>query len=64
MRALAERQAADYRRRLAILDDFEARFGDRAELALPMRNVAMGRAVYKAALAFWEDVAANPAAGA
>jgi PadR family transcriptional regulator, regulatory protein AphA len=63
VRALAERQVAEYRRRLAILDDAEARFRDRPELALRMRNVAMGRGVYKAALAFWEDVAANPVAG-
>jgi PadR family transcriptional regulator, regulatory protein AphA len=63
VRALAERQVAVYRRRLAILNDAEARFGDRPELALRMRNVAMGRAVYDAALAFWEDVAANPTAG-
>jgi DNA-binding PadR family transcriptional regulator len=60
VRALAERQVADYRRRLAILDDAEARFGDRPQLAPRMRNVAMGRAVYNAALAFWEDVAADP----
>ena len=60
VRALAEHQVADYRRRLAILDHVEARFGDRPELALRMRNVAMGRAVYEAALAFWESVAADP----
>jgi DNA-binding PadR family transcriptional regulator len=63
VRALAERQVADYRRRLRILDDAEARFGDRPELALRMRNVAMGRAVYEAALAFWEGVAADPMPG-
>jgi PadR family transcriptional regulator AphA len=63
VRALAERQVADYRRRLAVLDDAEARFAGRPELALRMRNVAMGRAVYDAALAFWEDVAASPLAG-
>jgi PadR family transcriptional regulator, regulatory protein AphA len=63
VRALAERQVADYRRRLAMLDDVEARFGDRPELALRMRNVAMGRAVYEAALAFWEGVAADPMPG-
>jgi PadR family transcriptional regulator, regulatory protein AphA len=63
VRALAEGQVADYRRRLAILDEAEARFGDRPEFALRMRNVGMGRAVYEAALAFWENVAADPAAG-
>lgn len=63
VRALADRQAADYRRRLAILDDAEARFAQRPELALRMRSVAMGRAVYEAALAFWEDVATDPRAG-
>jgi PadR family transcriptional regulator AphA len=63
VRALAGRQVAEYRRRLALLEDAEARFADRPEVALRMRNVAMGRAVYEAALAFWEDVAANPMAG-
>jgi PadR family transcriptional regulator, regulatory protein AphA len=60
VRALAERQVTEYRRRLGVLDDAEARFGDRPELALRMRNVAMGRAVYEAALAFWQGVAADP----
>jgi PadR family transcriptional regulator, regulatory protein AphA len=60
VRALAEGQVADYRRRLQILDETEARFGDRREFALRMRNVGMGRAVYEAALAFWEGVAADP----
>jgi DNA-binding PadR family transcriptional regulator len=63
IRALAERQVADYRRRLAILDEVEARFTGRPELALRMRNIAMGRAVYNATLAFWEGVAADPTAG-
>jgi PadR family transcriptional regulator, regulatory protein AphA len=63
VRALAERQVADYRRRLGLLDDAEARFGDRPEVALRMRNVAMGRAVYEAALAFWQGVAADPMPG-
>jgi DNA-binding PadR family transcriptional regulator len=60
VRALAERQVADYRRRLAVLDDIEERFGSRPELALRVRNVAMGRGVYEAALAFWEGVVADP----
>jgi DNA-binding PadR family transcriptional regulator len=60
VRALAERQVADYRGRLAILDGIEERFGGRPELALRVRNVAMGRAVYEAALAFWEGVVADP----
>jgi DNA-binding PadR family transcriptional regulator len=63
VRALAEGQVADYRRRLRILDDAEARFEDRPELALRMRNVAMGRAVYEAALAFWQRVVADPMPG-
>jgi PadR family transcriptional regulator AphA len=63
VRALAERQAADYRSRLATLDETEARFGDRPELAPRLRNIGMGRAVYEAALAFWEGVAADPVAG-
>jgi PadR family transcriptional regulator AphA len=61
VRELAERQVADYRRRLAILDDLERRFADRPELAPRLRSVAMGRAVYRAALAFWEGVAEDPA---
>lgn len=60
VRALAERQVASYRRRLAILDAVEERFGDRPELAPRLRNVAMGRGVYRAALEFWEGVAADP----
>jgi PadR family transcriptional regulator AphA len=60
VRALAERQAADYRRRLEILDATEARFAARPELALRLRNVALGRAVYNAALAFWQEVADDP----
>lgn len=60
VRALAERQVADYRRRIAILDGIDERFGGRPELALRVRNVAMGRAVYEAALAFWEGVVADP----
>ena len=60
VRALAERQVADYRRRLQILDDMEARFAGRPELALRMRSVVMGRAIYEAALAYWEGVAADP----
>ena len=60
VRALAERQMADYRRRLEILDATEARFADRPELALRLRNVALGRAVYAAALAFWQEVADDP----
>jgi PadR family transcriptional regulator AphA len=63
VRGLAERQVADYRRRLASLDEAEARFGDRPELAPRMRSVAMGRAVYNAALEFWEDVADEPLPG-
>jgi len=63
VRALAERQVADYRRRLAILDDVEARFEDRRDLALRLRNVAMGRAVYEGALAFWQGVVADPMHG-
>ena len=61
VRALAERQVASYRRRLAILDEVQERFGDRPEMAPRLRSVAMGRSVYRAALAFWEGVAADPA---
>jgi DNA-binding PadR family transcriptional regulator len=60
VRTLAERQVRDYRRRLAILDATEERFADRPELALRLRNVALGRAVYNAALAFWQGVAEDP----
>ena len=61
VRALALRQVASYRRRLAILDAVEERFGDRPELAPRLRNVAMGRGVYRAALDFWQGVADDPA---
>jgi PadR family transcriptional regulator, regulatory protein AphA len=61
VRALAERQVASYRRRLATLEAIEERFGGRPEIASRLRNVAMGRAVYHAALAFWEGVAEDPA---
>jgi PadR family transcriptional regulator AphA len=60
VRALAERQVASYRRRLAVLDEVEERFGDRPEVAPRLRSVAMGRGIYEAALAFWDGVAADP----
>lgn len=60
VRTLAERQVNVYRRRLAILDELEARYGERPELALRIRNIAMGRAVYAAALTFWQGVADDP----
>jgi DNA-binding PadR family transcriptional regulator len=60
VRALAERQVASYRRRLAVLDEVEERFGGRPEIAPRLRSVAMGRSIYRAALEFWEGVAADP----
>ena len=60
VRTLAEQQVNAYRRRLAILDDLEARYGERPELALRIRNIAMGRAVYDAALTFWQGVGQDP----
>ena len=60
VRALAEAQAADYRRRLQLLDDVEQRYADRPELASRMRSIRMGRAVYEAARDFWADVAEHP----
>lgn len=59
VRALARTQVAEYDRRLALLDAFEARFKDPA-LALRMQSIPMGRAVYEAARTFWASIAENP----
>jgi PadR family transcriptional regulator AphA len=60
VRALAERQVEAYRRRIAVLDEADAYFDARPEIALRGRNIAMGRGVYEAALAFWQSVVADP----
>jgi DNA-binding PadR family transcriptional regulator len=59
IRTLALRQVADYDRRLELLDTFESRYAD-PTLALRIRNIAMGRAVYEAAREFWMQVADDP----
>jgi DNA-binding PadR family transcriptional regulator len=58
--ALARSQAAEYRRRLADLDQVEQRFGNRRDMAMRLAPMGMGRAIYEAAIAFWDGVAANP----
>lgn len=60
VRNLACAQIAAYRQRLRALDDVEARYGSRPELALRLQSIRMGRAVYEAALAFWAGVAERP----
>jgi DNA-binding PadR family transcriptional regulator len=58
--ALARSQAADYRRRLAEIDDVAARFGGRRDMAARLAPMDMGRALYTAAAEFWENVAEHP----
>ena len=60
VRRLAEAQIAVYRRRLSVLSKVEEHFGKRPELALRLLPVAMGRAVYEAALGFWTGIAKKP----
>jgi DNA-binding PadR family transcriptional regulator len=60
VRALAEGQVELYRARLAELDAIEADASRRPERALRYLGVPLGRAVYSAALEFWEAVAADP----
>ena len=60
VRALAERQVELYRRRLAELDLIATDARQRPERALRYLGVPLGRAVYAAALEFWESMAADP----
>ncbi len=60
IRRLAEAQAAAYRARLDALAAIAARYEGRPELALRFQNIAMGRAVYQAALDFWTGIARKP----
>ena len=60
VRRLAEAQIVVYRRRLRVLSKVEEQFGARPELALRLLPVAMGRAVYEAALRFWTAIAKKP----
>jgi DNA-binding PadR family transcriptional regulator len=60
IRALAQRQITAYQQRLATLDDIEARLATRPNAALRVRNLAVGRGVYNAQLAFWTHLAAEP----
>lgn len=55
--ALAEAQAEAYRRRLRALAQLEARFAEDPSRAPRLGPARMGRAVYRAALRFWEGVA-------
>jgi DNA-binding PadR family transcriptional regulator len=56
VRALAREQLAIYRARLAALDEIDRRFAAPG-FAPRMRAVPLGRAVFVAAIAFWEALA-------
>ncbi len=60
VRALAVGQVDLYRARLAELDLIAADAQQRPERALRYLGVPLGRAVYSAALEFWEAVVADP----
>lgn len=58
--ALARAQEQAYRRMVAELEALAARFTDRPDLAPRMAPLALGLAVYRAALDFWRRVAEHP----
>jgi DNA-binding PadR family transcriptional regulator len=58
--ALAEHQVAMYRNRLAELEGIAAEATRRPERSLRYLGVPLGRAVFTAALEFWESVVADP----
>jgi DNA-binding PadR family transcriptional regulator len=58
--ALARTQAAAQRRVLALYEGFVHRYGDRPEYAARLRSVDMGIRFTRAAIEFWDDVAAQP----
>jgi DNA-binding PadR family transcriptional regulator len=60
VRALAAHQVALYQARLAELDAIDADSVRRPERALRYLGVPLGRAVFSAALEFWESIAADP----
>jgi PadR family transcriptional regulator, regulatory protein AphA len=58
--ALAETMAAVHRARLAELEAIEARFGADPTRARRMAPLRLGMAVYRAAVDFWDEIAAKP----
>jgi PadR family transcriptional regulator AphA len=60
VRRLAQAQVSGYRRRLRTLDQIQERYASRPEFKLRIQSVAMGRAVYQAALTFWTSIANHP----
>jgi DNA-binding PadR family transcriptional regulator len=60
--ALARTQAAAQREVLALYEGIIERFGDRPEYAARLRSVQMGLRFTRAAIDFWDEVAAEPAA--
>jgi DNA-binding PadR family transcriptional regulator len=59
--ALASTQAAAQREVLALYEGFIERYGDRPEYAARLRSVEMGIRFTRAAIEFWDEVAAHPA---
>lgn len=57
---LARTQAAAQREVLALYEGFITRYGDRAEYAPRLRSVEMGIRFTRAAIDFWDEVAAQP----
>jgi DNA-binding PadR family transcriptional regulator len=60
--ALARTQAAAQREVLALYESIIERFGDRPEYAARLRSVQLGLRFTRAAIDFWDEVAAQPAA--
>ena len=58
--ALASTQAAAQREVLALYEGFMERYGDRPEFAPRLRSVEMGIRFTRAAIEFWDEVAAQP----
>lgn len=58
--ALARTQAAAQRDVLATYEQILERYGERPEYAARLRSVDMGIRFTRAAIAFWDDVAAQP----
>jgi DNA-binding PadR family transcriptional regulator len=57
--ALARTQAALYQEQVADLKALEARFADDAARARRMAPLRLGMRIYRAAAAFWEEIAAD-----
>lgn len=60
VRALARTQAEVYRRRIRDLERTRDELTGRTELRLRTLSIPMGLAVYRAALAYWEELARTP----